>query len=250
MNPTSLSRLLARANLRLIRFAVLVAAASLMVSGLILIRDNASRQLALVARTVGYTVEPGVVFGDREAVLEGVRSVADSPAVDRVEVIDPAGRVLARWHRGGTAVHAMLCDPLNPLLWPEAAVREVKRGGATLAVVHVHGDIGGQLRYLLIGGAISLVCLALTVIASRFVADRLGHEVIDPVENLAAELARIRTSGDLSQRLSGSTVAELDQAASEVNRLLAELQRLRERLPAHAASRRSAGEDEEGHDNA
>ena len=43
-------------------FAVALAAASLVVSGGIVIRNYAQRNLDLVARTVSYTVEPAVVL--------------------------------------------------------------------------------------------------------------------------------------------------------------------------------------------
>lgn len=64
--PT-LRQLLARAHLRLILFAVLMAGLTLTVTGVTVIRGYAARNLTLIAQTVAYTVEPALLFEDVDA---------------------------------------------------------------------------------------------------------------------------------------------------------------------------------------
>jgi hypothetical protein len=104
----NLRQLLARVHLRLILFAVSLAAASMVVSGVIVIRNHAHRNLELIARTVGYSVEPAVVFDDRQAIREAMVPVVALAGVGRVEVRSPAGSILAAWDppRSGPCVLA------------------------------------------------------------------------------------------------------------------------------------------------
>ena len=98
--PT-LRQTLSRVHRSLVLFAVLLVSTTMLISGALMIRDYVSRNLQLVARTVSYTVEPAIVFGDTEAVREGLASVTGGGSVGRIEVVDPKGRVLASWKREG-----------------------------------------------------------------------------------------------------------------------------------------------------
>ena len=108
--------MLARVHLRLILFAVLLAAASLTLSGGLVIRNYAQRNLDLVARTVAYTVEPAVVFGDKQAFVEGIGSVAGGGGVQLVEVRDASGQVLAQWENPRAGLPGWLLQAGNRLL--------------------------------------------------------------------------------------------------------------------------------------
>ena len=76
--PVSLSRVprptlqsvLRRAHLRLAFVAVTMAAVSLIVVAVIALRAYAGNNLNLLARSLGYTVEAALVFGDRVAAAE------------------------------------------------------------------------------------------------------------------------------------------------------------------------------------
>ena len=85
--PT-MRQVLARAHRRLILFAVLLAGVTLLFSGMTVIQQYTVRNLALIAQTVSYTVEPAVVFNDRDAIQQGIASVADIEGLRSVEVRD------------------------------------------------------------------------------------------------------------------------------------------------------------------
>ena len=163
--PT-LRQLLAGVHMRLILFTVALATASLLLSGMIVIRNYAARNLNLTARTVAYTIEPAVVFKDRAAVLEGIVSVAAVGGVDRVEVREPGGAMLAEWNHPHGDFHSHFEDAAKAVLWPKPAYRQLRRGDAALAEVRVYGNSEGLLRYVLSGAIIALSCLGLTVIAT------------------------------------------------------------------------------------
>jgi diguanylate cyclase len=222
--PT-LRQLLAQVHLRLILFAVTLAAASLLVSGTVVVRNYAQKNLDLLARTVSYTVEPAIVFGDADAVREGMISVAGVTTVDRVEVRDVAGKVIAVWSKaedeGGDS---WLEHYANRVLWDRPSVRPVKHSGETIGEVRIFGNSEGILRYALSGMIITLACLGLTVFATRILARRLEQEVIAPLSALAQVSHTVRTERAFHRRLPPSGIAEIDTFGRDFNALLAELE--------------------------
>lgn len=221
--PT-LRHLLARAHLRLILFAVLLATASLVLSGGLVIRNYAQRNLELVARTVAYTVEPAVVFEDRGAIRDGVISVAAGRGVERVEVRDPQGRLLAAWRNPSTGTLAALSRAANGWLWPAPAVDQVHRGTSHIAEVRIYGNSEGILRYGLAGSIIALSCLGLTVLASRILARRLQDDVVEPLAAVAEVAHAVRRERAFERRVPACGIAEIDRFGRDFNSLLAELQ--------------------------
>lgn len=86
--PVTLRRMLARGHLRLVLLAVFLASVSLMISGVIALRGYAAQNVALSAETLSYTVEPALVFDDREAVGEIVRRLGVSDNLARIVIVD------------------------------------------------------------------------------------------------------------------------------------------------------------------
>lgn len=221
--PT-LRDMLASAHLRLIMFAVLLATASLVLSGGLVIRNYAQRNLELVGRTVAYTVEPAVLFGDREAIRQGIVSVAAGRGVERVEVRDPGGRILAEWQNPQEGALATLSRAANPVFWPDPAIDQVHRGETHIAEVRIYGNSEGILRYGLAGTIIALACLGLTVIATRILARKLQSEVVRPLEHVAEVAHAVRRDRAFERRVPASGIAEIDRFGRDFNGLLAELQ--------------------------
>ncbi len=221
--PT-LRDLLARAHLRLILFAVALATASLVLSGVMVIRSYAQRNLELVARTVAYTVEPAVIFEDRDAIRDGVISVAAGRGVDRVEVRDPRGQVLVQWQNAHSGALVSLSHAANTVVWPDPAISKVQRSEETIAEVRIYGDSEGILRYTLAGTIIALACLALTVMATRILARRLQNEVVRPLQHVAEVAHSVRRDRAFERRVPSSGIAEIDRFGRDFNALLAELQ--------------------------
>jgi diguanylate cyclase (GGDEF)-like protein len=220
----NLRQLLARVHLRLILFAVSLAAASMVVSGVIVIRNHAHRNLELIARTVGYSVEPAVVFDDRQAIRAAMVPVVAVAGVGRVEVRSPAGTILADWDPPQAGLNAWLARGADRLFWPRPTVHRVARDGATIAEVRVSGNSANILRYALSGAIIALSCIILTVFATRILARRLQRDLIDPLDHVAEVAHAVRRDRAFEKRVPSSGIAEIDRFGQDFNALLAELQ--------------------------
>lgn len=215
---------LSRVHFRLVLFAVLLAAASLTLSGGLVIRSYAQRNLDLVARTVAYTVEPAVVFDDRQAIVDGIASVADARGVQQVEVRDLAGHMVAHWQNPKAGLPDWLLQLANDLLLRRPAVVPLVHSGTRIGEVRINGNPEGLLRFALAGTIIALTTLVLTIIAVRILARRLQRDVIEPLEDLAETTRAVRAERAFDRRVPAAGIAEIDRFGQDFNALLDELQ--------------------------
>lgn len=220
--PT-LRQILARAHMRLILCAVLMAAAMLLVTGIMVIRGYADRNLTLIAHTVSYTIEPALVFDDLDAAREGIARVAGSESVRSVEVRDADGRLLAQWQRPDSGVMGGVEKMVGRLFWPLSATASVTHGRHVIAQVQVRGDGGGLGRYLIAGLLSALACLGLTIGATHLLARRLQRDVTRPLAAIAEVTHAVRVDRQFDRRVPSSSLWEVDQLGRDFNALLDEL---------------------------
>lgn len=220
--PT-LRQVLGRVHMRLILFAVLMAGATLTLTGVLVIRGYADRNLALIARTVAYTVEPALVFDDIAAVRHGIAAVAASESVLQVDVRDPGGHVLMTWRRPGGGVMAAIERGISGLVAPSPALADVRRGDRLIAQVSVYGGAEGLGRFILSGLATALACLVLTLLATWTLARRLQRDVTEPLARIADVAHAVRADRQFDRRVPNSDIQEVDQLGRDFNALLDEL---------------------------
>jgi len=223
-HPQTLRDLLAKVHLRLIIFAVVLASVSLMLSGVMVMRGYAQRNLALIANSIAYSVEPAIAFQDKQAIAESARQVGAVPGVQSFEVVDPQGKVLASWADTQGRWPAVLTDAANWAIWPRPTVVPVYHGETLVARVRIAGNSSEMLRYLSEALVIALACIGLAVLATRILSQRLRREVIEPLETLAQVAHSVRTERAFEKRVPSSGIAEVDRFGQDFNALLAELQ--------------------------
>lgn len=221
--PT-LRQILAAAHLRLILLAVALAAVSLVVSGTLVIRGYVQRNLVLTAQTINYTIEPALVFNDKEAIQTGISSIADKESVARVEVVTPDGKLIAVWNKPHGDWNSNFETITNSFFWPSPSIIEVRRSNELLATIRVHGSAEAILNYALSGLIIALACLGLTIVATRILARRLQDDVIGPLERVAEVAHSVRQERAFSRRLPAAEIDEVDRFTRDFNALLEELE--------------------------
>jgi len=221
--PT-LRQILAGVHLRLIVFAVALAGLTLISSGFLVIDSYAHANIRLVARTVSYSIEPAMVFGDGDAVKQTISMVVRTETATRIEVIDAKGRRVEDMTRASTAFQRFAETWAGPILRPASAVEPISHAGQPLGQVRVTASVVPILRYLIAGLVISLCCLGITILATRILAQTLQKNVIDPLEKVADVAHAVRAERDFNRRVPSSGIAEVDQFTSDFNSLLAELQ--------------------------
>lgn len=221
--PT-LRLLLSRVHLQLIVFAVVLATASLMLSGVMVIRNYVAANLRLAADTVAYSAEPAVVFQDRQAMGEALAAIGSYSSVDRVELRDPAGLLLSRWERPHGAARGWLVNRLNQMVWPQPTRAVIRHANVPIGAVLVYGNSGGILRFIAAAVLIAAACIGLSVLGTRILARHLQQGVIGPLERVARVAHDVRRQRAFNKRVPAAGIAEIDRFGQDFNALLAELQ--------------------------
>lgn len=221
----SLQSIFSRGYRSLILFAVVLASGTIIASSAIAMVNHMARSLQFTARTVAYTVEPAIVFGDMASVNEGMASIATGDMVDRIVVLDAEGREMARSVRG---VDGLVPAPIrhlgNDVLFPDPAKVTIVRSGKQIAQVLVFGSSAAMVRFLFSSIVIVLACLGIALVATSILADKLRIGVIDPL-NHAVEVARsVRVERAFSRRVPAPGLQEVDNFVADFNSLLSELE--------------------------
>jgi diguanylate cyclase (GGDEF)-like protein len=222
--PT-LRTVLARGHFRLVVLAVVLAAASLTVTGALLLRSYAQQNLQLAAKTLSYAVEPAVYFGDHEAVHEAIRSVGAHNTIRRIEVSGKSGGLLVSWEPESSRPDSALERWISEIVWPTTVEAPIySQSEEVIGEIEVFGSARGLLSYSMMGLIIGLCCLGLTVLATRMLARKLEADVVQPLVHVAEVAAAVRNDREFSRRIAPSRIAEVDRFSSDFNGLLTELE--------------------------
>jgi diguanylate cyclase len=221
--PT-LQSVLRRAHLRLAFVAVTMAAVSLILVAVIALRAYAGNNLNLLARSLGYTVEAALVFGDRIAAAEAIGLIANKEDVAEVIVTDGKGRRFAAWRSPVDSAFARFEREVAAIALPGPVTTSVLHDGIVVGHVEVRGQ-GRQLFGFLIGGVGGiLACLVISVLGAYVSSKRLLRSIVAPLRALAGVAHAVRRERAFERRVEPAAIAELNQLGDDFNALLDELE--------------------------
>ncbi|MCR3765346.1 diguanylate cyclase, partial [Pseudomonas aeruginosa] len=180
-NP-SLRRVLYRAHLGVALVAVFTAGLAVTLVGLLTLRAYADPNQQLIARSISYTVEAAVVFGDAQAAEESLALIASSEEVSSAIVYDRQGRTLASWHRESTGPLHLMEQQLAHWLLSAPTEQPILHEGQRIGSVEVKGSGGSLLRFLLTGFAGMILCLLLTALGAFYLSRRLVRGIVGPLD--------------------------------------------------------------------
>ncbi|AOK08130.1 diguanylate cyclase [Burkholderia sp. AU28942] len=221
--PT-LQSVLRRAHLRLAFVAVAMAAVSLIVVAVIALRAYAGNNLNLLARSLGYTVEAALVFGDRVAANEAIATIAGDEDVAQIVVVDGNGQLFATWKLPARGGIASLERGVAGLVLPGPANVPVMHDGIVVGQVIVRGR-GHQFFGFLVGGIGGILgCLVVSMFGAYISSKRLLHNIVAPLRALAGVAHAVRRERAFARRVEPVAIAELNQLGDDFNALLDEFE--------------------------
>ncbi len=225
----TLRGMLAQGHLRMILFAVLLAAASLTLSGIGMLRGQALENVRLMTNVISYSVEPALFFGDSAAAEQVMSQTIIDRTVRRVEVLDAQGKVFASWSQD-QKTSSRLDEAVSSILWPEPEVAAIMVDGERIGTVRAMPSAASILSLAWSGLIIAVCAIGVTLIATHIFARRLQEEVVAPLNMMAGVAEEVREKRDFSLRVAPYGLAEIDRLASGFNGLFAELKRWHESL--------------------
>ncbi|RAR52253.1 diguanylate cyclase [Paraburkholderia unamae] len=221
--PT-LQAVLRRAHLRVAFVAVTMATVSLIMVAVIALRAYSGNNLNLLARSLGYTVEAALVFGDRVAAAQAIELIAKEEDVAEIVVTDSRGRPFAAWRAPAAGAIARLERAVADVALPGPVTVPVLHDGFVVGYVEMRGQ-GHQFFGFLLGGVGGiLACLAVSVLGAYVSSKRVVRNIVAPLRALAGVAHAVRRERAFERRVEPAAIAELNQLGDDFNALLDEFE--------------------------
>lgn len=232
----TLDSVLRRAHLSVSLIAVLAAGLTLTAVALLALRVYSDQNLRLVARSMSYTVEGAVVFGDALAAKEALALIGVNEDIDQAQVSDKAGKVLARWERGEHGTRYYIERALTGWMLPDSLTFPVMRNEQAIGSITLVPHSRSLLPFLLSGLSCLLACLVLSLVVAVRLSRRMETEITSPLRHLAETAHRVRRDRSFELRVPPANIAELNQISDDFNALLDELEAWQSHLQKEHAS--------------
>ncbi|MBS7811241.1 diguanylate cyclase domain-containing protein [Roseococcus pinisoli] len=234
--PT-LQAVLWRAHLGIVLFAVLTVGITLTVAGLVALHVHAEQNLALIARSMRYTVEASAVFRDPVAAEEAIALIASAEDVAEAKVVLHDGRILANWARpGGSRLATWLEQRLAALLNPPTVTLPIVHEGAPIANLIVRGHVGATFNFLISGLGGLALCLVISAGGAIYLSRRMRRTIVKPLEALAGLAHAVRQDRTFNLRVPPAKIKEINSLGDDFNALFDELEVWDKRLQKENAS--------------
>jgi len=221
--PT-LGRVLQRANLGLALIAVGTAGIFLTLVALFALRAYANHNLHLIARSISYTVEAAVVFGNRPYIREAMVLIASKEEVSEAKILDNGGNVLGSWHRPKDGPLHGLEQIVARWALPEPVVLPISHEGKQVGKVWLSGNGGSLLRFLLRGMLGMIACLVLSTLCALVLSRRMLLGIVSSLDDIAKVAHVVRRDRTFGLRVPSAPIAELHELSNDFNGLLDELE--------------------------
>lgn len=225
----SLHGVIRRAHLRMAAVAIVLAGALLLIVGLATLRLHLANNLNLVARSLAYTVEASLVFGDRDEAARVMAQVLAGEGVAHAEVFDAQGRTFVQWSAHAPVITGMGEALASGLGLPQASA-EVRQDDRLVGRVALSSDGVGLLRFLGSGLVVLALCLGISGYVGLQQSRRMLGDIAEPLQELARVARAVRHDRSMEQRVRPARIAELRALGDDFNALLSELQMRHERL--------------------
>lgn len=232
----SLQGVLRRTHLRLAVSAVVLAAVALSLVAWLALRTYAENNLLLIGRSLTYTAEAAVVFGDRVAAQEAIALIANDEDVFQVRVLDVSKAQFALWRRHDGSTLAQVERMVAEVALPGPVTLPIRHDGKVVGYVEVQGEGHQFFVFLLSGLSGILACLLVTFAVSNVLAKRMHRDIVKPLRALAEVAHAVRRERAFHQRVAATPLAELKELGDDFNALLDEFEGWQNHLRAQNAT--------------
>jgi len=230
------------AHLRLGLATVIAAGLILTAVSFLTLRTYVEQNLTLVARSISYTAEAATVFGDGVAAQEALTLIAVREQLQSARIVGPRGFAFAAYHAYGNSPFDASLSQVAAWLFSPQASAPIVHDGRQYGRVIVQGNGGVYLSFLLKVLATIGLCTAAMAWGVARLSLRVEHDIVKPLNHLAALTRRARTERALALRAAPAAVKEIHELGEDVNALLAEIQSREAQLVAKHDTLRTANE--------
>lgn len=221
--PT-LGRVLGKIHLTVAIVSVATAGIFLTLAALFALRVYADHNLHLIARSISYTTEAAVVFGDTVVANEALSLIAANEEIAQAKILDTNGREVASWTLPDDGPIHYMEQSVARWALPEPVVLPMVHAGNEIGRIVIVGHGGSLLRFLLQGLAGLLICLILSSAVALFLSRRMLFGIIGSLNRITEVAHNVSRNRSFGQRVPSAQIAELNELSNDFNGLLEELE--------------------------
>lgn len=213
-----------RTHLLVLLITLLISGTALSVLSFFALEDYAKKNLQLLANSVSYRVEAGVVFNDREAIQETINQLADRDEFSTIRVVNRKGSILAEFKHNSTQSLNWWEELFNRFIFAEPVTEDIMHGNQKVGTVWVSGNasvISHFLGQVLIG---LISCLLITLLCVSYFSYRTHAKIVKSFATMTTVANLVREQRAFNIRLPEANIVELNELSQDFNSLLDEIE--------------------------
>lgn len=185
-----------------------------------------------IANVISSNIGAALLFGDKVAAQENIRSVSGVSDIHWISVYDAKGKIFARHANHHTNLIELGSDGLLtvPIKIDQDIVGSLKLGVHPPRLIDIAADVAWTAAMLF------LTCLAIALSISRW----LGKVAFKPIDKMIEVMGEVSRSGDFSMRVASDSDPDFNMIIENFNRMLDEVENRNDQLSQSAAALRQA----------
>jgi diguanylate cyclase len=228
----SLQRLFRNTHLLVLLMTLLVSGTLLSVVSFVSLNSYAQKNLQLIASTVSYRVEAGVVFNDQQAIQDTINQLIYRDEFNEIRVLGNKGETIAQLKPEDHGSLDFIKHTFNQWIFSKAVTEPIMHDGQQIGLVWLKGNSAGIINFLgqvLLG---LLGCLIITIICVSYCSLRTHTYIVNSFKKITNVANLVREQRAFNLRLPPAKIRELEDLSQDFNSLLDEIERWHQHIKA------------------
>ncbi len=223
-NRRTLQGIFRRTHVLVLLITLLISGTALSFLSFFALEDYAKKNLELLASSISYRVEAGVVFNDQNAIQETINQLAGRDEFAEIRVLNAQAEPLASLKHDSTQSLNWWGEIFNHYIFAEPVTEAIMHGNQQIGTVWVSGNarvIANFLAQVLIG---LMSCLIITLISVSYFSYRTHAKIVKAFAKMTTVANLVREQRAFNIRLPEANILELNELSQDFNILLDEIE--------------------------
>ncbi len=227
--PT-LKHLFKQTHFLVLLITLLICGSSLSILSVFALDSYAQKNLQLIAGTISYRVEAGVVFNDQSAIQETINQLANRDDFSEIRVENNQGVILAHLKNSRKSAFDSIDQLLNHVINLTPTSEAIRHNDERIGTVWVIGNSKVITQFLLKVLFGLVLCLVITMISVSYFSYRTHGYIVQSFEKMTTVATLVREQRAFNLRLPETKILELNELSQDFNSLLDEIEQWHKHL--------------------
>jgi signal transduction histidine kinase/ActR/RegA family two-component response regulator len=188
-------------------------------------RQTSTQQLQILSQAIASNSTAALAFDNADDATAVLAAFKADPHIVRAALFDARGALFASYPRAGTGFPAAPGAPGYRFAHDRlAGFQTVSEGGKRLGTLYVESDLGAMVARIKLYALIVLLVIAVSLPLAYLISRRLQHQLVRPIEALAAATRAVSERHDYSVRAARTGAFEFDLFTDTFNDMLTQIE--------------------------